>query len=243
MGGKLTLVPTPIDDENPLEGEAKKILLSAFNLRPERSLFAVEELAQGRRRWLRFGLPREAVDDLIPFNEHTAREEGPRLLSELQRDCDVYLMSDGGLPAFCDPGAELIGLCHQNHLPVGATPFPNAVALAWALSGFSMGRFVFQGFLPAKKEARDRALIEVALEPRAQIIMDTPYRLEKTLEELYRAHKAHGRLAFLALDLGSSQEELLRAPLAQLRKRSKGKKQRREFVLVLGPSYPCPYPL
>lgn len=242
MGGKLTLVPTPIDDENPLEGEAKKILLSAFNLRPERSLFAVEELAQGRRRWLRFGLPREAVDDLIPFNEHTAREEGPRLLSELQRDCDVYLMSDGGLPAFCDPGAELIGLCHQNHLRVGATPFPNAVALAWALSGFSMGRFVFQGFLPAKKEARDRALIEVALEPRAQIIMDTPYRLEKTLEELYRAHKAHGRLAFLALDLGSSREELLRGHLAQLRKRSKGKKQRREFVLVLGP-YPCPYPL
>ena len=45
-------------------------------------------------------------------------------------------MSDGGLPAFCDPGKELVAACHRNNVKVTSSPFQNSIVLALALSGF-----------------------------------------------------------------------------------------------------------
>ena len=70
MQGTLTLIPTPIDEENPLEQVACALLKKAALEERENSVFVIEELKIGRQRWLRFGLPRECVDSFILLNEH-----------------------------------------------------------------------------------------------------------------------------------------------------------------------------
>ncbi|MEI8347524.1 MAG: SAM-dependent methyltransferase, partial [Pseudomonadota bacterium] len=150
----------------------------------------------------------------------------------LQEGHNVYLLSDGGLPAFCDPGWELVDLCHQKGIKVTATPFASSVALSWALSGFPPGPFYFQGFPPAKSEERKDTLKKLLAMPSPVILMDTPYRLTALLEDLKLLLPAQ-RIIFLGLDLGTKEEQLYRGPSAGALELCRGKK--REFVLILGP--------
>lgn len=230
MSGKLTLIPTPIDDESPLCTVAVNLLLEAAKTE---AIIAVEELKEGRRRWLRYGLPRESIDGFVLYNEHTHKEECQNLTKVLKSGKDVYLMSDCGLPAFCDPGRSLVEACHRNNLKVTATPFANSIALAVALSGFPHDKFMFEGFLPAKSEDRSKEIKRVLKQKCVSIIMDTPYRLKKLIDEL--AAISPQREVFIGLDLNASNELLLRGKLQSIQK--KLGKEKREFVLLLGPLY------
>jgi len=144
-------------------------------------------------------------------------------------------MSDGGLPAFCDPGIELVDLCHSRGIKVTSTPFQNSISLALALSGFSHDKFVFEGFLPRDKDARARAVQDVLKEHRTTIVMDTPYRMKKVLEEFaYMMAKTKCRRdVFLAMDLNSPEEQLLRGLPDDIIKKLESFK--REFILVVSP--------
>ena len=230
MKGILTLVPTPIDEVNPLEQVAYKQLKEAYELKKEKTIFAIEDLKAGRRRWIRWGLSRDIVNDFVLYNEHTYEKESVALLSYLTKGFDVFLMSDGGLPAFCDPGRRLVDLCHKSQVRVTSTPFPHSISLALALSGFSHKSFWFEGFLPAKKEFREKRWRELIENEATLVLMDTPYRLVKTLEEL-KTNLKRKREVFLALDLNSEDEELLRGGPSQLIKKLKNKK--REFVIII----------
>jgi 16S rRNA (cytidine1402-2'-O)-methyltransferase len=230
MKGQLVLVPTPIHEDLPLEPVARERLL-ADAMKPE-VLLLVEEHKATRGRWLRWGLPREAIERYVLFNEHTQAKLLPEVLRELRSGKTAYLLSDCGLPAFCDPGTELVDTCHKQGITVTATPFPNSIALAVALSGFSHERFVFSGFVPVKEPAREQWLRSELRSSDTLVWMETPYRLQRLLEEL----EALGteRELFLALDLGGPQEELRRGRASQLKK-SLGENSKREFVLVVGP--------
>lgn len=233
MSGTLTLIPTPIDEESPLEQTAFLKLESAWLKRREESLFVIEDLKPGRRRWLRWGLPREAVGHFFLYNEHNNKKAATGLLTELQNGKNVYLMSDGGLPAFCDPGRELVDLCHLNKIKITSTPFCNSVILALALSGMAHDKFLFYGFLPVKKHERSLEIESLLKEKGRVVLMDTPYRLQRLLEELdsHMKKSRRSREIFLALDLNSAREELLRDNPSRLLKMIKNFK--REFVLIL----------
>lgn len=227
---KLVLVPTPIADDLPLEPVALKTLLDQ-SLR-EDVVLLVEEHKVARQRWLKWGLPREAIEKFRLYNEHTSEKMKTEVLRELKSGKTVYLMSDCGLPAFCDPGQNLVDLCHKNKIQVTSTPFPNSIALAVALSGFSHARFTFSGFVPVKEPDRGQWIRSELKIPDTLVWMETPYRLKKLLADLKEAGSK--RELFLALDLGSFSEKLLRGPVSRLLQETE-QDDKREFVLVLGP--------
>lgn len=229
MQGILTLIPTPIDEDNPLEQVACTLLKTAALEHKSQSIFVIEELKIGRQRWLRFGLPRDCVDSFVLLNEHNAATVSKDLVKELKSGKNVFIMSDGGLPAFCDPGRELVDLCHKEKIKVTSTPFSNSISLAIALSGFLHSRFVFEGFLPAKTEERQEALRSILNERRTVIMMDTPYRLKKLLEDL----SSSSREIFLAMDLNAKNEELMRGKAKEILSRLT--EHKREFILILAP--------
>lgn len=230
--GLLTLIPTPLQEDLPLEPQALE-LLQKISQEPD-SLILVEELKVGRQRWLKWGLPRECIERFIAFNEHTHIEEEKNILPLLKKGAQAVLMSDGGLPAFCDPGQQLVNLCHQNKIRVTSTSFPNSIALSLALSGFSHRQFFFTGFLPQKDPERKKALEGIWKNAHTQILMDTPYRRARLLDELLSTCPSAQtqRKWLLALELNGSQEKLLRGDLKTLIEQSKSL-EKQEFVLVL----------
>ncbi len=224
----LTLIPTPIQDDHPLEPVAKELLLA--ECMKDDVLILVEEHKVARGRWLKWGLPREAIEKFILVNEHTQDKILPDLIKEMKANKRAYIMSDCGLPAFCDPGQKLVDACHRKGIKVTSTPFPNSIALALALSGFSHSRFLFSGWVPVKEPERTDWMRNELKHPETQIWMETPYRLQKLLSDL--AGLRVKRDLFLAMDLGSSGEKLIRGPVEHLQK-NLGAENKREFVLVV----------
>ncbi len=229
--GTLTLIPTPLSEEGELEPRAFRLLNEAATNERENSVFVIEDLKPGRRRWLGFKLPRECVESFVLYNEHTAQAVSKELLAELQKGKNVFLMSDGGLPAFYDPGVELVNLCHQNKIRVTSTPFFNSVSLALALSGFSHRKFWFEGFLPIDSEERAKAIKNILNLKTTAIVMDTPYRLKRVLEEFQSAWGSSKKKLFVAMDLNAETEELQRGTPKELLNVINDVK--REFVLIV----------
>lgn len=224
MKGRLTLIPTPIDNESPLEQTAFELLKKGFE---RGDIIAVEEAKACRRRWIRWGLPREAVDSFELYNEHTREDLAPKLIDFLMKGKNIFLMSDCGLPAFCDPGKILVDMAHLSGIKITAAPYSNSITLALALSGYDHERFVFDGFAPRRDPERSKALKAMLARAETTIIMDTPYRLGKLLEELKSIDP--NREVFIGMDLNKPEEELVRAPLNEIKPPS----EKKEFVMVV----------
>lgn len=225
MSGILTLVPTPIADDLDFHPHTIEVLQKAYD---QNAIILVEEHKVARRKWLKNGLPREAIDSFKVFNEHNDQDSEQEILKALKQGRSVYLMSDCGLPAFCDPGTQLISLCHENKIKVTSLPFENSIALALALSGFDHRRFVFEGFLA--REDRVRELKRIIKQPATVVLMDTPYRLAKLLKELEEINCP--RQIFVAIDLNSKTELLCRGNIKQVVQSLNGV-NKREFVIIL----------
>ncbi|MCP4914744.1 MAG: hypothetical protein GY909_16625 [Oligoflexia bacterium] len=227
--GTLYLIPTPIDEDSKLESHAFDLLLKASEAK---ETIVIEDLKPGRRRWLRWGLPREQVESFVLYNEHSWNKECENLVNELKNGKNVYIMSDGGLPCYCDPGRQLVERCHQLNIKVTSTPFPHSIALALAMSGFELIPYQFLGFPPAKREEREDFLKDMLKNKMLTVIMDTPYRLEKLLTQLKEISNAMGikKEIFLAMDLNQETEEYYRGTLSKIKESGLGK---REFILIL----------
>jgi len=135
------------------------------------------------------------------------------------------------LPAFCDPGMELVDLCHQQRIRVTATPFPHSIALALAMSGFPHNQYRFLGFPPQKADERTKYFKDMVNMPETLILMDAPYRLKKVLEELIAS--GMNRELYLGLDLNSSNELGLRGQVSKIM--NKIPNEKREFIVVIAP--------
>lgn len=230
MKGTLTLIPTPIDDVSPLEQIAFNLLEKNAIDYAENSLFVVEDHKPCRRRWIRWGLPRDVVNDFICLNEHSFKTETENILNELKNGKNVFLMSDCGLPAFCDPGVELISRCHDLKIKVTSTPFCNSFSLALALSGFDHRCFEFHGFLPKPGSGRSDYLKNILKSKKTIVTNDTPYRLKTLLEEL-KPLSTRNHVFFLAIDLNMETQQLFRGSLKDIYSQLTDFK--REFVLVI----------
>jgi 16S rRNA (cytidine1402-2'-O)-methyltransferase len=227
--GTLTLVPTPIYDTLPLEPVARRLLEEAA-LNP-RVLLLVEELKVARQRWLSWGLPRESIQRFRTLNEHDREESRRKVLDELRAGKSAVLLSDCGMPAFCDPGQDLVDACHSAGIRVTATPFPNSVALAVALSGFPHQRFYFAGFPPADSTGRKQEFERLARMEETIVLMDTPYRFRATLEDLGKSSLRH-RMVFLACHLNAPEERLFRGLIPRLLEETRSL-EKPEFVAVI----------
>lgn len=229
---KLTLVPTSVTEGGSLSPELKETLESAWR---SGAGVCVEDIKPGRRRWLKWGLPREAIEDFITYNEHSRDELDTKIVTELKSGRPYFLISDGGTPGFCDPGRSLVYQCHINQVPVAMINCDNSLLPAVALSGFTEGAFQFHGFPPKDKEERAVFFEGLFQNEGCQVFMDTPYRLERVREELAKScpNNQKGRHHFVLMDIERVNEEYLWGPLDKiLRAQGLGK---REFVWVIGP--------
>lgn len=214
----LFVVSTPI-------GHPKDITLRALDILKECDLVIGEERSEVSRFLKSLGLTEKPYELL---NEHSSEDDVAALV-RVCREQRVALVSDCGTPGFCDPGADLVRACRQQGVAVTAIPGASSLMALLSVSGLRLRDFVFVGFLPPDSESRAAAIRELSQEPRPCFIMDTPYRLSKTLRELSEAMPE--REAVLGLDLTQQGETILSGPLKDLAPKVAEKKA--EFVLVL----------
>ena len=171
--GVLYLVGTPIGNLNDISSRAINILRNV-------SLIACEDTRQTKKITNRFDISNR----LISFNKHNSLTRIPKIINFLKEGKSVALVSDAGMPSICDPGEDLVKNVKNNNFETICIPGPSAALMALVSSGFSASKFIFEGFLPKKKNEREKILSEISENEKTTIIFESPHRFNKLLNEL-----------------------------------------------------------
>lgn len=216
----LYVVATPI-------GDVSEISLRALEILKNCDVVICESTKEASKLLRAHGISGKTYEVL---DEHSTPEDKAALVP-LCAEKNVALVSDCGTPGFCDPGADLVRLCRQKNVPVKSVLGASALMGLLSLSGQRIDEFVFRGFLPAENEARARALKDLTKEKRAIIIMDTPYRLKKTLNDM-KDHFSQRRF-LLTMNLSQEEEIVLEGSIDKLISGLRADKA--EFMLLIYP--------
>ena len=218
----LHLVATPI-------GNLGDITLRALETLAGVDLIACEDTRITRRLTERYAITAE----LTPYHEHNAAQARPRILQRLAEGAAIALVSDAGTPLISDPGFKLVReACAAGHQVIGV-PGASSVLTALSVAALPTDRFFFEGFLPAKEQARRTRLSELARIDATLVLFESGSRVQETLADL--AEIMGGRDAAICRELTKLHEEIKRAPIAELAAGKDALETRGEFVLVIGP--------
>ena len=183
--GKLYLIPSPLGENDPSEVIPGPVLKSLEGFRT----FVVEEVRTARRYLSRAGLKGRIESlEFHELNEHTDQATIEGYLKLFDDGNDVALISEAGLPAVADPGAQLVALAHRHGIEVVPQVGPSSLMLALMASGLNGQSFAFCGYIPAKTEERRsrlRTLEKVSAQlKQTQIIIETPYRNDSLFSDI-----------------------------------------------------------
>lgn len=193
------LLPSPLG-----EGDPKQVIPSGvMELLPAIDCFFAEELRTVRRYLSKAGL-KGRLDSvrMYELNEHTGQGEIESYLDILLRGESAALVSEAGLPAVADPGAQLVALAHNHDIKVVPLSGPSSLMMALMASGMNGQCFAFTGYLPVKgaeRRERIRSIEKISRQMcQSQIIIETPYRNQSLFEELIGVCSPDTRLCVAA---------------------------------------------
>jgi len=218
----LYIVATPIGNLADISARAQRIL-------GEVNFIAAEDTRHSTRllRALEISTP------LLALHEHNEAAKAPALVERLLQGETAALISDAGTPLVSDPGYRLVRAAQDAGIAVRTVPGASAPLAALSIAGLATDRFAFEGFLPARKAARQSRLNELADEPRTLILFEAPHRLAAMLADCAACVGAD-REATLARELTKVHESCQRAPLGELARRvAEGKEPARGECVVL----------
>ena len=201
--GTLYIVATPL-------GNLEDITLRATRILKEVSVIACEDT----RRTVKILNRYEIRTPLFIFHEYNKVRAGKSILRRLRDGDSVALVSDAGTPAISDPGYELVREAIGSGVPIEVVPGPSALVAALVVSGLPTDHFTFEGFLPARREKRRKAMQGLAAGTRTMIFYESPQRLAAFLREA--AEIFGDRQACVVRELTKVHEEILRGSLSEL---------------------------
>ena len=162
------------------------------------------------------------------FNEY---EQGDIIVSRLQNGESCAIVTDAGMPCISDPGETLVKLCIKADVKVEVVPGPSAVISALAVSGLSVSRFTFEGFLSVKRTSRMEHLMELRHERRTMVFYEAPHKLLSTLKDMNSVFGE--RNIVVVKELTKIHENSWRGTLSEAVKYHTENPPKGEYVLVL----------
>ncbi|GHT37669.1 ribosomal RNA small subunit methyltransferase I [Bacteroidia bacterium] len=217
---KLIVIPTPV-------GNLEDITLRAIRVLKEAGLILAEDTRTTGILLKHFGIQNK-MQSHHKFNEHRSVEQ---LAARIRAGETIALVSDAGTPSISDPGFLLVRECIRQGVEVECLPGATAFVPALVVSGLPSDSFCFEGFLPQKK-GRQTKLKQLATEERTLILYESPFRLQKTLEQL-SVYFGAGRQASVSRELSKLHEETIRGTLEELAAHFSATPPKGEIVIVI----------
>ena len=171
----LYIVPTPIGNLNDMTARAIEILSDV-------SWIAAEDTRHSARLLQHFNIKTKTLS----LHEHNEDKRAAMLCERLKSGEAVALISDAGTPLISDPGFVLVRRCREQGIPVCALPGPCAAITALSASGLPTDKFIFEGFLPVKTQAREGVLSELLDRTFTTVFYEAPRRILDTVKDIQR---------------------------------------------------------
>jgi len=200
----LYVVATPI-------GNLQDMTLRAIEVLKKVDRIAAEDTRHSAPLLKHFSIMKPSLS-MHEFNE---RERLKVIMEFLQQGESIALISDAGTPLISDPGFHLVREAKAQGINVVAVPGACAAIAALSVAGLPTDRFTFEGFLPAKPEARRNRLATLLHEARTMIFYEAPHRLASVLQTMAEVF-GRKRKAVVARELTKIYESVLTNDLAGL---------------------------
>jgi len=168
----------------------------------------------------------------LSFHQHNEHRKTASVIEYLDSGKDIALISDAGTPGISDPGFLPAREAHRNGHRVCAVPGPSALITALSASGLPSDRFLFEGFLPAKKGRSGR--IDAIVDQECTVVLfESVHRVIKLAEELSE-RCTPDRMIAVCRELSKHFEEIIRGPVPVVsNKLREHANLKGEFVIIL----------
>lgn len=173
MSGILYIVSTPI-------GNLDDVSIRALSILKEVDIIAAEDTRVTKRLLNKFDI----TSKCISYNNYNENTKYSYLISLLNDNKNIALVSDAGSPCISDPGYKVVNAARLGNINVISIPGANSPISALSISGLPTNRFYFEGFLP-KKKGRNKRFDFIKDLDCSIIIFESPIRLQKTLNEIF----------------------------------------------------------
>lgn len=217
--GTLFVVATPIGHPGEITSRAIEVLSAV-------ELIICEERKVASRLLKQLDISKP----LMELNEHNEDEMVEQVLLKLLDGQNLALISDCGTPVFSDPGRKLLEIMYGSNIPVVPVSGPSSLMTAISVCPFDLRQFLFLGFLPPQTEQRKQVLQRHSSSTDAIILMDTPYRMAKLLDEVASAF-GKKQTIFLATDLTLPSERIYIGEVQEIQ--AKVQQRKAEFILII----------
>ena len=218
--GTLYIVATPI-------GNLQDITYRAVDILKNASFIAAEDTRKSKILLSHFNIK----NSLISYFEHNELKRIPQILQKINAGKDCALITDAGTPGISDPAYKLIRCAIDENIVIESIPGPSAVLTSLTASGLPTDRFIFEGFLPPRKNRKSR-LERLKNEVATLIFFENPNRLQRTLNDI---HICLGdRPAVIAREMTKIHEEYVRGTVSQLISYTEKNKLKGECVILIG---------
>ena len=224
--GTLYLVGTPI-------GNLEDMTFRAVRILKEADIIAAEDTRQTRKLLTHY----EISGKLVSYHEHNKEGSGKELIRLMEEGQSVALVSDAGMPAISDPGADLAREAIDAGIPVVPVPGANAAISALVISGLPTERFIFVGFLPRVKKKLKDELTALQSTQATMLFYESPHRVQKTVAAMSEVWGE--RKAALIRELTKRHEEAVRGTLGELAAYLKEHPPLGEYVVVVNGREPA----
>jgi 16S rRNA (cytidine1402-2'-O)-methyltransferase len=220
MAGILYVVATPI-------GNLEDITLRALRVLREVDLIAAEDTRHTQILLTHHGIHSK----LTSYHEHNERAKAQELVARLEQGANIALVSDAGTPAISDPGFRLVVAAIRAEVRIIPIPGASALTAVLSASGLPTDRFVFEGFLPAKKQERRARLQALHGESRTLIFYETPHRLKDALNDILEI--LGDRQLVVAREISKIYEQFQRGRASELIRELADHETRGEITLIV----------
>jgi 16S rRNA (cytidine1402-2'-O)-methyltransferase len=169
----LLFVPTPL-------GNLRDVTMRAADTLRDAALIVAEDTRVARRLLQALGLPGR---EIWSYREANAATVTPGILERARTEL-VAVTSDAGMPGVSDPGSELLAAARAAGVPIEVLPGPSAATGVALLSGFTLRRFIFEGFPPRTSGARRERFAAALANEATTIWYESPRRIRASLADL-----------------------------------------------------------
>jgi 16S rRNA (cytidine1402-2'-O)-methyltransferase len=164
---------------------------------------------------------------LISYHQHSKLQKVDHIIALLKSGQNVGLVTDAGTPGVSDPGGVLIAEAIKNKIGIEPIPGPSAITTILAVSGIAAEKFLFLGYFP-KKKGRQTLLGSLKTFPYPIVIFESPYRIQKTLEDIQKS--LGDRQIIVGRELTKKFEEILRGKISEVLPKIR---EQGEFVIII----------
>ncbi len=184
--GTLYIVSTPIGNLADITIHALETLFSVPVIACEDTRQTGQLLQLLRNRYAqKFELPVKHPK-LLSYRNQNEETVACEIVTYLQQNMDVALVSDAGTPLISDPGYRIVAYCQHHAIPITVVGGITASIQVLVGSGLPIDKFTFIGFLPEKQGHRMTLLRSLTQVPftSTYIVYVAPHKMKGTLEGL-----------------------------------------------------------